>query len=77
MKLCFSGLIQAGDIVAIAVEWLGFVAFFCAQHPFCALAPAGMRDIGVHIRDKSIFGGVDGIPEGGGLVFGQPDFYSP
>src|SRR5450755_4813364 len=60
--------VEAGHLIAIAIEHEGLALAKLAQAAFGGLTPAGMVDGGVHVRIESILARVGEIPGGGRLL---------
>src|ERR1700751_824759 len=50
--------VQTRHLLAVTVEhqsWLALLPDRSANHSLCLLAPAGMIDVGIHVRIKTVF----------------------
>src|SRR5688572_11212659 len=65
--------VEARDELAIAVEQARRHPLIAAEQPFRRLAPARMRDLGVHIGPEAVFAALDLFPEADGTAVGEGD----
>src|SRR5688500_454672 len=60
--LLLEALIQMGDVFAVAVEQDRRLALVGADDLLGGLAPARMRDLGIHVRPEAVFGRLQRLP---------------
>src|ERR1700680_2804623 len=66
--------IERGHLVGIAVEHQGRTAQKFAQTALFGLAPAGVIDVGVHVRVETVLTRVRNIPSGRRFILHKADF---
>src|SRR5688572_19419649 len=70
-RCCVHSGVEPRDFGGIAVEKLSRHELAGVNHTLHRLAPARMRDVGVHIGPEAVFGGLERFPQADGTLFDE------